>query len=240
MPGPGPVLLMTRPRGQAEQFVADLRASGAEVEVVYAPLLDIALTGPLPAQDRWAGLIFTSVHGVRAWVALGGRTDIPAFAVGERTARAARDAGLRVTSADGNADTLISLLLDRNPRTPLLHVRGTHSRGDVARRLKQAGLPAQEAIVYDQREQDQPAKAISVLSGDRPVVAPLFSPRTAALFGKLPIKAPLLVAGMSEAVVNALGPVHIWKLEIASRPDSQAMQAAVRELLEAARESGED
>ena len=50
-----------------------------------------------------------------------------------------------------------------------------------------------------------------------------------------PIKAPLLVAAMSEAVAFALASLHIESLKVAARPDSGAMLETVMGLLDEAR-----
>ncbi len=47
----------------------------------------------------------------------------------------------------------------------------------------------------------------------------------------LPINPPLLVAAMSEAVVNAVSSLHIKSLRVAERPDSVAMRDATLDLL---------
>lgn len=226
-----PVLLMTRPRVPAERFVAELPGGALRFRTVYTPLFGIEITGHLPHPSTAAGLIFTSANGVTAWKALGGRRDLPVFTVGKATAQVAQALGMRATSADGSADDLVAMILAMRPAAPLLHIRGTHSRGDVAQRLTRAGLPTQEAILYDQPELGLTDEAKAVLLGEAPVIAPLFSPRTAALLAKAPTKAPLLVAGISQAVVNAAAPLHICKRIVAIQPDSTGMLSAVSQLL---------
>ena len=240
MAKPDPILLMTRPRTQSEEFVQLLLSKGARFQVVHSPLIGIEITGPLPAWGDVQGLIFTSANGVEAWLALGGGRDLPAFTVGKATAEKARNAGISAQSADGNAEALIEMLVELRPRAPLLHVCGAHSHGDVAQRLSDQGIETRRAVLYDQPALPLTKQAKTVLAGETPVVVPLFSPRTAALFAKAPVKAPLLVAGISQAVVNAVQPLHIWKVKIAMRPESDAMLAAVVELLEVAGESVEN
>ncbi|MFW2542793.1 uroporphyrinogen-III synthase [Primorskyibacter sp. 2E107] len=239
MAKPLPILLMTRPKAQAEDVVAALRDAGARFDAIYAPLIGVAWTGAMPEQEGLGGLIFTSANGVRAWAQRGGRSDLPCYAVGGATAAAAADAGLQAISADGNAEDLIALLAERKPEGAWLHVRGVHSRGDVAGRLSAAGMHIEACVLYDQPALEPTAEALDALAGKAPVVAPLYSPRTAALFARLPIKAPLLVAGLSQAVVKPVAALHIYKQKIATRPESDAMLAAVLEMLEFAGESGE-
>ncbi|MDJ0821546.1 MAG: uroporphyrinogen-III synthase [Paracoccaceae bacterium] len=227
-----PLLLMTRPRAASERFLAEL---STECAPILSPLIGFTVTGPLPDLAGVRGVIFTSANGVAAYQALGGPTHFPAFAVGAATAAAAREVGLEVTSADGDAEALIAMISQRHPQGPLLHIRGTHGRGDVAARLTALGVPTQAAILYDQPEIPATEAAKTALSGTRPVVAPVFSPRTGALLAKLPVKAPLLVAAMSEAVVKSLAPLHIRESSIAERPDAASMAACTGALLAQAR-----
>lgn len=228
-----PVLLMTRPEPQSRAFAASLAGTEA-FRLVISPLIGIAYGGDLPDMAGIRGLIFTSANGVAAYLDRGGPPR-PAFTVGEATAEAARAAGMSATSAEGTAETLIALLKQSRPSGPLLHVRGRHARGDVAGRLTAAGVPVTAAILYDQPALAPTPEAKAVLSGQDPVVAPVFSPRTGALLSQETVQAPLLVAAMSEAVVKALAPLHKQDLKIASRPESAAMRELVADLLRRAR-----
>lgn len=226
-----PILLMTRPRASSEGFVSALRDRNAVFAPVFSPLIDIVFAGTLPRADGLRGLVFTSARAASAWGALGGPTDLPAWCVGPATAAAAAAAGMTATAAGGDADALLALLQRERPAGPLLHARGRHARGAVARRLTLAGIETGEAVVYDQPERAPTSEARAALSGGRPVVAPVFSPRTAALLARLPVRAPLLVAAMSEAVVKALSPLHSRALRRAARPDVGAMLDCTEELL---------
>ena len=168
------------------------------------------------------GLVFTSAHGVEAYVKAGGPV-LPAFTVGNATAMAAANAGFPAQSANGNADDLVKWIADQPGIGPLLHVRGTFAQGDVAARLTSQGITTDESVLYDQPELPPSIDAHRALMGDTPVVAPVFSPRTAAL-----------LATMSEAVVKPLVGLHKTELKVAARPESSAMVTLVTELLERA------
>lgn len=237
MPEPLPVLLMLRPQRVSERFVAQLSGLGSAFRPVISPRFDIVYCGELPRMARFAGVVFTSVHGVSGFrvQANDAAVELPAYAVGDATAQAARALGFRTWSAQGNADTLVAGLTARGVTGPLLHVRGVHSRGDVAARLTHAGIRTEEVVLYDQPLRPLTLDAQHALADTVPVVAPLFSPRTARLLAEEPIIAPLLVAAMSEAVVNAAASLHIRDLRIAPRPDSAAMLALTSDLLVLAR-----
>jgi uroporphyrinogen-III synthase len=231
MSNPPPILLMTRPRDASERFVAELEAAGVPLRAVISPLMAYDIAGDMPALDEFEGLIFTSAQGVAAYAALGGRRDLPAYAVGRATARAAEAQGLRTVSADGAAEELVAMLLEKNLPGPLLHVHGTHTRGQIAERLSAGGLDTRAVAVYDQVAQAPTPEALAIMKGNDPIVAPVFSPRTGALLAELPINPPLLVAAMSEAVAKAVASLHIKSLRVAERPDSAAMRDATLDLL---------
>ena len=225
-----PILLMTRPSAASQGFVDKLTGT---FSLIMSPLIGISFVGALPDMAGYHGLIFTSVHGVDAYVRAGGPR-LPAYTVGQTTARAAQDAGFAAQSADGNADDLVAMLGRVQGAGPLLHVRGVHGAGNVAQRLTAAGLTAHEVVMYDQPEIPLTEPACLALTGETPVIAPVFSPRTAELLAQNPIKAPLLVAAMSEAVAKPLLGLHKTELMIAKRPESPAMVTLVTELLERA------
>lgn len=231
---PLPILLMTRPEAQSRAFAEALGREGADFALLIAPLIGITFGPALPDMAPFRGLVFTSANGVAAYARLGGPV-LPAFTVGAATAEAARAAGLPATSAEGTVEDLIAHLRAARPEAPLLHVRGRHSRGDLAGRLSAAGLPVSAFVAYDQPALPLPEKARAALTGRTTIVAPVFSPRTAALFSKQEVSAPLLVAAMSEAVAKALAPLHKQDLKTASRPDSTAMRELVADLLRQAR-----
>lgn len=231
MPDGPPYLLLTRPQADSERFLAAL-ATDVPFTSIISPLTRIAMIGDLPDLADAGGLVFTSRHGVAAYAKLGGRTDLPAYAVGKATAQAAREAGLAVDHSNGSADDLVAMLLQRCPQGPLVHMHGVHTRGDVARRLTQGGVPCGSAILYDQVAQSLSRTATSALASPGPVVVPLFSPRNAKLLTEARPQAALLVAAMSEAVAKAAEPLHSRVLRVAPRPDSSSMRDCVVHLLQ--------
>jgi uroporphyrinogen-III synthase len=228
-----PRILLTRPAVQSLRFARDLRAAVPfALRITISPLLTpVLLSGAVPQQPV-AGLVFTSETGVRAYAAQSARIAPMAYCVGDRTARAARASGLRVVSADGDAEALIRLILSQAHEGPLLHLRGRDARGDVAPRLTAAGVRTDAAIVYDQQPCPPTPAALRLLGGRVPVIVPLFSPRSARLFaaGVKPA-APLRVVAMSAAVADAVGADLAVDVAIAARPTSDAMIAAVAQLL---------
>lgn len=232
MTTPDVTLLMTRPLSAAERFVSALPPEGqARVSVCYSPLMRIETVGAPPHYDGAAGVIFTSSNGVSA----AGRapaTALACFCVGEATTRIARHMGWAAQNAGATADELIATLTLRNPAGPLLHLRGAHSRGDVAGNLSRAGIETREQVVYDQKLQPLSEAALAALAGTAPVIVPLFSPRTARQFAdQAQVRAPLWIAALSENVAEEAKSLKYNTLETCSTPDAPAMAGLVVDML---------
>jgi uroporphyrinogen-III synthase len=146
-------LLVTRPDPDGERTAAKLRARGCEVLV--APLLQVELlAGAALGTGPWGALVMTSANAAHAI----GRhprhaelTPLPVFAVGRRTAEAARAAGFGdVTSADGDVTDLVRLIgaRCRGAAAPLLYLAGEDRAGDLTADLAAAGLRAAIVVVY--------------------------------------------------------------------------------------------
>lgn len=222
------VLLMTRPLTAARRFVEALPADLlAKLQVIYSPLIEIR---PLPGvadASGARGLIFTSANGVAAAEA---PRDLPAYCVGEATAAAARENGWQAEACGGTADALVTNLLNTRPDGPLLHLRGTHTRGDVAARLTAGGIRCDEKVVYEQALLPLTAEAEAALAAQSLVIAPLFSPRTAQHFSKLcPAEARPFAVMLSSAVAEAAKALNYNDLQICKRPTAQAMTEAVQD-----------
>ena len=176
--GGGPVLLLTRPKDRAAEFADAVQARLARpVPVLVSPLVEIVPLGVTPDIARDAVLLFTSAAGPAS---LGPHYDAAgrwAYCVGDRTADAARAAGFRARSADGDAAALARLVREAAPVAPLVHVRGAHAKGDLAGRLSAAGFQVSECVTYRQQECPPAPELVRLLSGACDVVAPVFSPR---------------------------------------------------------------
>ena len=233
MDGPRIPLLMTRPRGAAERFVAQLPDSVQDrIAPVWSPLIRITACADEPGLGDARGVIFSSANGVDIVSGLTARRDLPACCVGEATAQAARVSGWRVVRVAPTADDLVRALLRDPPDGPLVHLRGMHARGQIAERLADAGHPAWSREIYDQQLQPLTKAAQTVLAGTAPVIAPLFSPRTARQFvDSVAPGAPLYLAALSPAVAEPLSGLDFRALEVAVRPDAAAMTDAVEALV---------
>ena len=224
---------MTRPHAASERFVAQLpNRVRSRVQVIYSPILDIR---PLAVQvdtKGMRGLIFTSANGVNAAASLGVTRNLPAFCVGPATTSAALSAGWTARMAGQTAEELMGNLLQIRPQTPLLHIRGEHSRGNIAERLTESGLTVHEQLVYQQKLLPLSSEAEEIAHNDDPVIAPLFSPRSARQFADIwSGSAPLWLAAISEATAEPLYALDYARLKVAKQPTPGKMRKAVKKLV---------
>jgi uroporphyrinogen-III synthase len=229
-----PVILLTRPEASSRRMAAILAAKFEDkADFCVSPLMDIVPDPRLPDLDGIRTLIFTSANGVAAYVAAQGPRSLPCYTVGDATAHAAREAGLRAISAGADAETLIARIIEDGASGPMLHLRGAHARGDIAERLSAQGCPVSQAIVYSQNARPLNEEALALLQGTLPVILPLFSPRSAKLMGDGPVSAPLYVIAMSRNVADAMR-FEVEHCIIADHPDFETVTEAIGTLLESA------
>ena len=217
-----PILLLTRPEGASRRFAAQAAGVLPPHEVLIAPLTEVVRLPFDPAVfDGATGVILTSANAVPMLPRVPG---LPAWCVGAATARAAAAAGFAARDGGGDAAALVRLLTDAAPEGPLVYAHGA----DVSRDLTR-DLPGLRAVaVYEARALDPPPAVVAALSGARPVVVPLFSPRSARLFAALPgvLTAPALhLVAISDACAAAL-PAPL-RASIAKTPDSGGMLRAL-------------
>jgi uroporphyrinogen-III synthase len=201
--------------------------------MVVSPLMRIAYLGDLPEMTGRETLIFTSRNGVESFCRLTPRRDLPAYAVGEATAEAARVQGFDAIAAEGDAVSLLALIEREGARGPFLHPRGEHVAADIAGALRAQGFEAADVVIYAQEARPLSPEARSVLDGDAPVILPLMSPRNGRLFfaDAGDIRAPLLVAAMSRNVADTVPEGAASRLIVAQTPDMGALCAALHDLV---------
>lgn len=223
MNGTCPTILLTRPAPASRKFAQRLRDAGVTAPIVTSPLMRInPVAVSLPEGLR--GVLFTSMNGVAA---VEGRS-LPAWCVGDATAAAAARAGWQAISAGGDAEALYKRVLADAPHGPLLHLRGEHARGDLAQRLSTAGIETSETVVYRQTTEPLGPEARRLLSGNSPVLVPLFSPRSAETFlAEGSFRAPLVGIAISTAVADILAKAGVARIDVAAEPTADAMIGAI-------------
>jgi uroporphyrinogen-III synthase len=178
-------ILVTRPRGDAEDTAAKLVARGHQA--VMAPLLDIQIrTGEEIALDDVQAVLITSANGVRALATRTKRRDVKVLAVGAQSAIAARELGFAdVEDAGGDAQALAGLAIAflKPQGGALLHASGAETRGHLADLLSMRGFSVRSEVLYDAvAATTLPPEARTALVEGALDAALFFSPRTAGIF----------------------------------------------------------
>lgn len=236
-----PLALITRPRADAEALAEAVRALGAEP--LLAPMLEIEnLPGDAPDVAGVQAILLTSANGARALAARlsAGHAayDLPVFAVGDATARVARECGLMVPEvAGGDVDALAKAVGEAlEPATGrLLHVAGRDVAGDLSGRLGEAGFTVERAVLYEARAAGALSPAVlRALEGRAVAFALFFSPRTtgtfvtlcqaAGLSGSLDASAAIC---LSEAVAAAAREIPWGRVAVATQPTQAALLEAL-------------
>jgi uroporphyrinogen-III synthase len=232
-------VLVTRPADDSMNTARELTALGHHA--IVAPLFEPRLLdGPEPALEDIQAILVTSGNGIRALAHRSGRRDIPVFAVGTRTAVAAREAGFNlVADARGDAEALAALASARlQPKSgPVLHAAGENSPLELARSLTRQGFEIRRCVLYRLVEVEElPAAAAIALRGDRLDAVLVFSPRSARLLkncirgaGLASACKRLLACCISVHAANGLDGLVFHEVRIASRPNETSLLALLQE-----------
>ncbi|MDX8353002.1 uroporphyrinogen-III synthase [Cognatiyoonia sp. IB215182] len=225
-----PTLIVTRPEAQGLGFARALESRwSGPLDIVLSPLIAISFQPIVDDLSDVTDLVFTSAHGVTAATNLGLGPGLRAWCVGPKTAELARSSGFETVTGPGDAAALANLIIAQSQKGEFAHLRGRHSRGDLVSELGVAGIPCRDVIAYDQIAQPLTVEAQEVLNGFRPVLCPVFSPRTVTILSKQgPFSAPLDIVAMSQAVADAAYKVAPRSVTIAAHPDEDAMIAATQ------------
>jgi uroporphyrinogen-III synthase len=228
MPNFSATLILTRPQAASHAFASKLSADlPGNIRILVSPLLDIVPTGERPDLSVYAGVIFTSANAVRF---AGSAQPCPTYCVGARTQEEAEAAGWQVDAQEQDSDHLFQALIRTNPPTPLVHVAGEHRRGAISARLTGAGIKTDEITVYRQDALPLTPDAVTALQGRAPVILPLFSPRTAAIFAAQHAgAAPLYIIAISAAALEPVCHLPSKRCDIAPSPDAEALRQQILE-----------
>ena len=221
-------MLVTRPEPDASETAARLAA--LDIEAVVEPLLVAeTLHTTLPPAQGFAALAVTSANALRALHDRGELPrllGLPVYAVGDRSAAAARAFGFsEVTSAAGNAQDLVALLARVGLGGPVLYPCARHQAADLAAALAPHGVMVITTPVYVMNRVSELSRD---LAADAPDAALLYSRRSAETFASL---APAAIRGrmtmlcLSEAVAEPLLAAHFVRVGLAEHPSEEAMMA---------------
>jgi len=218
-----PKIILTRPEPGLSKFSVQLAQEVPSAQQ-YCEALQVIDFKPYQGDlARYSGFVFTSSNGVRA----AKRWDLPprlGFGVGQVTTELARSYCDPVYDGGSDVEALIALIKSMMPDGPLLHIRGRVSVGNLATRLSEHGIETHEAIGYQQNVCTPSDVLIQLLQGGKPMILPLFSPKSAEILKTLSTnREHWHVIAMSQAVAEIFDANKVWKLEIARKPNGAAM-----------------
>jgi uroporphyrinogen-III synthase len=227
-----PTLLLTRPLAQSQRFEQEFLARFGAFDCIISPILAPRfLDFALPKMS--SAVIFTSETGV--WAAMRGVPEnLPklAYCVGQRTAQMAAEAGFDVRSAQGDWRDLAALIAGDAPKGTLAFLCASEAPLHLQSALELAGFKVHRTEVYAQDQRPLSDEAHAALQGGRPVLLPLFSPRSARCFcaqSRGPI-APIWLAALSQNVAAAFT-LQAARCGVAGRPNAASMLDAIGEIL---------
>lgn len=228
-------VLVVRPQPDCDATIA--RLAGLGVDAIAAPILEIRPVGGFTMPGKSRALLFTSANAPRV---LAGQAEasallaVPVYAVGDRTAEAARTAGfLDIRSAGGDVGDLVHMVCDeiRPGDGAIVHVRGRDVAGDAAGELARRGYTVETVVAYEAAAVGSlPPDAVSALA-DGGIDAVLFySPRTAELFAELSNRAGIaktlnriVAIALSANVAEKARAAGFGHVSVAGRPDEAAL-----------------
>jgi len=230
--------LVTRPREDSDGVARELSARGFAVAI--EPLLDIVSVDAAVETAGVQGILATSANGIRALARACTERSLPVWAVGDASARVARELGYaRVESAGGDVETLAALVTQRcTPQAgAFLHAAGTVTAGDLSGRLGEAGFAVRRIVLYEAKTATEISPSLAErLRSDGVDVALFFSPRTAATFATLVRAAGLdgstariEAFALSPAVAGELASLPWARIHVAAAPTQAALLAALDE-----------
>ena len=228
-------LLLTRPLAEAQASIARLRHMGHTA--IAAPVIEIVPLAGALRDGAWQGVVLTSAHATAGLTPaqLDRLATLPTFAVGRRSAEAARASGFeRVHAADGDETALARLVVTHLPAgSTVLYLAGRERRGALAGQLWAAGYGCQIVETYDAVGSVAFAPDVLTQLRDAQIDAVLhYSARSAAIFVTLAGVAGLgaEIAGLhhlclSPAVAAQLATIAPTRIRIAARPDEATLFA---------------
>ena len=223
-------LAVTRPQADGERTATALRARGHQV--LLAPLMKVE---PVAAElaGGWAAVIVTSANAPGAIASHPALLTLPLFAVGRRSAEAARQAGFsEVTTAGGDVRDLVRLIAERHAdaKGPLLYLAGEDRAADLIGELGVRGVAAEMRVVYRAVTAPFPPQLIAALRAGEIDAVLHFSKRSADNYLTGARAASLLAQALaprqlclSPQIAEPLTTAGAAHIAVAARPDEAAL-----------------
>lgn len=243
-------ILVTRPAPDNERTASGLRARG--YDVLLSPMLRYEAI-PFHGEDDAAydGVVITSANAIRSVESHPSRQHLfglPAFAVGDQTARAARDAGFEnVTSAHGDSAALAGLVVKNISKklkkgATLCYLAGADLANDLAGDLGKRGFTIVTHTTYRMIPVQEFSSGLREAFSAGKVDAVLhYSPRSARAFLDAVRAAGVEISALalpqcciSSAVAGVLREAGAVQVTAAQTPDEAALFDALDRAVKAA------
>jgi uroporphyrinogen-III synthase len=233
-------ILVTRPHPDNATTAAALRAKG--FEVLLAPMLRFEpVAFQIDADARFEAVIVSSANALRAINESPARDDLrdrPLFAVGERTAQAARDSGFtHVTAAGGDAVSLRELIVAQarakrlKKSGELLYLAAADRARDLGTELGELGFNVSTVTVYRMNAvPDLPSDVSAACAAGRIEAVLHYSARSARAFLDAARAAGVEISALalpqccfSNAVAAIVREAGAAQVAVARAPDEDAI-----------------
>ncbi len=225
----------------AAAWAAALCGEGFEAEALPWSRIEGVASEPETAAAAAGGafdrILLTSASAVRF---LPGATPrrVAAACVGERTADAARRAGLEVAEVgSGTAEDLAEALVSGGAARRVLFLRARDARSEAASALRAGGVTVVEVVVYEARPDPGFAERVAVASAPGAFV--VGSPaggealaRAIARAGRTDLAARTVVA-VGPRTARSLADIGFCRVEIAGAPGPEGLSAALHRVFRA-------
>ncbi len=237
-------ILVTRPRPEGEATARALRAKG--FAVLLAPMLRFEPVAVHDDSDAgYGGVIVTSANALRAIeTRLAGSPllRLPLFAVGDRTAEAARAAGFeKVISASSDAAGLRERILESvkakalKKTSPLLYLAGADLARDLPGELGERGFTVVTQTTYRMAPVTHlPEDARKAFAADGVEAVLHYSRRSARAFIEAVGEAGVEISALSlpqyclsAGIATVLRDAGAARVVVAASPDEEALLAAL-------------
>lgn len=224
-------LWVSRTSPDNEETANALRMAG--YNAVAVPVLRVEGLSTKALADQPDAIVFTSMNGVRHHFLSQVSLDIPVFAVGDRTAQSAVEAGFtQVFSAAGNVSDLERLIVESlPPGSRLLHLSARRPAGDLTGNLHRRGYLAMRIAVYETCEIAIAQLLAALPAMDRIGGILIHSPRAARVVRRCLDQSfkPFdgVVYCISEAAAAPFVEMQRINVCIAERPDEASMLALI-------------
>lgn len=224
-------VVVTRPLEQATAIAASLTGLGHKAiilpltEIVALPVAVLDVSGVTCVAVTSGNALRNSPPGLAGQVA-----GVPLFAVGDRTADAAREAGFeQVISARGDVAALAPLVLENTkPGDRILYLCGRRRRPTFEEAMETAGREVLLAETYETRQRSpEPGAAKLLTSAD---VVLVYAQSAAEALNKMDISSSQAIfICMSERVATTLR-APAGNVRLIAHPDETSMLAEIESL----------